>query len=157
MPFKSEKQRKYLWANEPEIARDWTDTYGSRIHKLHGGITHADGRRGFFKGAEADARAGRASMSPGTHHGGGGRGYQNVHQTGAVTQTPGRRTWSPGVGGTQHIPRRKKWTGNQTMLGGDMWYKGGGIAKRGTGAAYKSGGRVKSMGIAKRGGGVAKR
>ena len=31
MPFKSEKQRKYLWANEPEIARDWTDTYGSRI------------------------------------------------------------------------------------------------------------------------------
>ena len=35
--------------------------------------------------------------------------------------------------------------------------KGGGIAKRGTGAAYKSGGRVKSMGIAKRGGGVAKR
>ena len=35
--------------------------------------------------------------------------------------------------------------------------KGGGIAKRGTGAAYKSGGRVKSMGIAKRGGGAAKR
>jgi len=36
-------------------------------------------------------------------------------------------------------------------------YKGGGIAKRGMGAAFKSGGRVKSMGIAKRGGGVAKR
>ena len=36
-------------------------------------------------------------------------------------------------------------------------YKGGGIAKRGTGAAYKSGGRVKSMGIATRGGGAAKR
>jgi len=35
--------------------------------------------------------------------------------------------------------------------------KGGGIAKHGTGAAYKSGGRVKSMGIAKRGGGAAKR
>ena len=35
--------------------------------------------------------------------------------------------------------------------------KGGGIAKRGMGAAYKSGGRVKSMGIAKRGGGIAKR
>ena len=34
-------------------------------------------------------------------------------------------------------------------------YKGGGIAKRGKGAAYKSGGRVKSMGIAKRGGGAA--
>ena len=38
MPFKSEKQRRYLWANEPEIARDWTDTYGSRIHKDDGGI-----------------------------------------------------------------------------------------------------------------------
>ena len=37
MPFKSEKQRKYLWANEPEIARDWTDTYGSRIQKEDGG------------------------------------------------------------------------------------------------------------------------
>ena len=36
-------------------------------------------------------------------------------------------------------------------------FKGGGIAKRGTGVALKSGGRVKSMGIAKRGGGIAKR
>ena len=40
---------------------------------------------------------------------------------------------------------------------GPRRFKGGGIAKRGTGAAYKSGGRVKSMGIAKRGGGVAKK
>ena len=38
MPFQSEKQRRYLWANEPEIARDWTDTYGSRIDKNSGGI-----------------------------------------------------------------------------------------------------------------------
>ena len=36
-------------------------------------------------------------------------------------------------------------------------YKGGGIAKRGMGAAFKKGGHVKSMGIAKRGGGIAKR
>ena len=40
---------------------------------------------------------------------------------------------------------------------GRLGGKGGGIAKRGTGAAFKNGGRVKSMGIAKRGGGVAKR
>jgi len=40
MPFKSEAQRRYLWANEPEIARDWTDTYGSRIKKSDGGITN---------------------------------------------------------------------------------------------------------------------
>ena len=38
MPFKSEKQRRYLWANEPEIARDWTETYGSKIKKADGGI-----------------------------------------------------------------------------------------------------------------------
>ena len=38
MPFKSEKQRRYLFANEPEIARDWTETYGSRIQKSNGGI-----------------------------------------------------------------------------------------------------------------------
>ena len=38
MPFKSEAQRKYLWANEPNIARDWADTYGSRIQKENGGI-----------------------------------------------------------------------------------------------------------------------
>ena len=67
------------------------------------------------------------------------------------------KKWSPSVGGTDHIPRRKKWTGNQTMLGGDMFYKGGGIAKRGMGAAFKKGGHVNSMGIATRGGGAAKR
>jgi hypothetical protein len=42
MPFQSEKQRKYLWANEPEIAREWTDKYGSRVKKQEGG--------GFWKG-----------------------------------------------------------------------------------------------------------
>ena len=36
MPFKSEKQRRYLWANEPEIARDWTNRYGA----ANGGIMH---------------------------------------------------------------------------------------------------------------------
>ena len=30
MPFRSEKQRRYLWANEPKIAREWTDEYGSK-------------------------------------------------------------------------------------------------------------------------------
>ena len=38
MPFQSEKQRRYLWANEPEIARDWTNKYGSRVKKYDGGI-----------------------------------------------------------------------------------------------------------------------
>ena len=43
MPFQSEKQRKYLWANEPEIAREWTDKYGSRVKKDNGGITNLFG------------------------------------------------------------------------------------------------------------------
>ena len=33
MPFKSEKQRRYLWKNHPKIARDWTETYGSKPKK----------------------------------------------------------------------------------------------------------------------------
>ena len=37
MPFKSDKQRRYLWANEPEIARRWTKEHGSRIQKDDGG------------------------------------------------------------------------------------------------------------------------
>jgi len=46
MPFKSEAQKRYLWANEPEIARDWTDTYGSKIHAADGGIM----RLGLYQG-----------------------------------------------------------------------------------------------------------
>jgi len=47
MPFKSEKQRRYLWANEPEIARDWTETYGSKIKKAYGG------RAGYYSGGQS--------------------------------------------------------------------------------------------------------
>jgi len=38
MPFRSEKQRKYLWKKHPKIAKDWTDTYGSKpVKKAKGG------------------------------------------------------------------------------------------------------------------------
>jgi hypothetical protein len=30
MPFKSSKQRAYLWAKHPEIAKKWTAEYGSK-------------------------------------------------------------------------------------------------------------------------------
>jgi hypothetical protein len=33
MPFKSERQRKYLWAKHPKIAKRWTAKYGSKIKK----------------------------------------------------------------------------------------------------------------------------
>ena len=49
MPFKSEKQRRYLWAlQEPEIARDWVDTYGSRIQKDVVGFSTARNRKRTF-------------------------------------------------------------------------------------------------------------
>ena len=30
MPFKSDKQQRWMWANEPRIAREWTDRYGAK-------------------------------------------------------------------------------------------------------------------------------
>lgn len=30
MPFKSEKQRKFLWIHHPAIAQRWADEYGSK-------------------------------------------------------------------------------------------------------------------------------
>lgn len=33
MPFKSAKQRRYLWANKPKLAKKWTKKYGSKIRK----------------------------------------------------------------------------------------------------------------------------
>ena len=29
MPFKSESQRRFLWAKKPKLARKWSDKYGS--------------------------------------------------------------------------------------------------------------------------------
>ena len=36
MPFKSEKQRRYLFANEPELAKKWSNMYGDKIIGLGG-------------------------------------------------------------------------------------------------------------------------
>jgi hypothetical protein len=30
MPFKSEAQRKLMWAKHPKIAKKWSDKYGSK-------------------------------------------------------------------------------------------------------------------------------
>jgi hypothetical protein len=36
MPFVSEKQRRFLWKNHPDIARRWTAEHGSKpIGKKH--------------------------------------------------------------------------------------------------------------------------
>jgi len=36
-PFKSEKQRKYLWMKKPSIAKRWTKKYGSKVVKGNAG------------------------------------------------------------------------------------------------------------------------
>ena len=78
MPFKSEKQRKYLWANEPEIARDWTDTYGSGIKAAQGG------RIGF--------RVGK------------GAGMEKTSDTGMPTTQSGAISSGADYGRTSHHP-----------------------------------------------------
>ena len=32
-PFRSEKQRRYLWMKEPAVAKRWTKKYGSKVVK----------------------------------------------------------------------------------------------------------------------------
>ena len=87
MPFQSEAQRRYLWANEPEIARDWADTYGSRIEKYDGGISQlvksGPGRPG-YKGDDYDYAPGQVNTpysggpTLATSGGGGGNPHLNV-------------------------------------------------------------------------------
>ena len=83
MPFQSEKQRRYLWANEPEIARDWTDTYGSGIAKALGG------RIGFYRGSSSSSRS---SSGPGP-------GGQSSDRGGSLS---GRGRSAPSGGGGHH-------------------------------------------------------
>jgi hypothetical protein len=52
------------------------------------------GRTGFFTGMREAEQEAQAT---------GGEGYQNVHQTGAVTQTPGRRTAPGEIGGPGYV------------------------------------------------------
>ena len=83
MPFQSEKQRRFLHANHPEIAKRWESDYAN------GGISNHF-RRKFFTGALADTQgpAGGQAMSPGTstsggtrHGGGGGNGGHTNNNT----------------------------------------------------------------------------
>ncbi len=33
MPFKSKKQRAWMWANKPAMAKRWAKKYGTKIKK----------------------------------------------------------------------------------------------------------------------------
>ena len=82
MPFKSEKQRKYLWANEPEIARDWTETYGSKVKKADGGISQlvksGPGRPGYRGSPHDDSKTGSGTSSGGNY--GGSKNFSGGNQ-----------------------------------------------------------------------------
>ena len=81
MPFKSEAQRRYLWANEPEIARDWADTYGSRIEAALGGIMRLGLKRG-SGGPAGGATIGSGSKQSGSPASSGGHGGPGPHAGG---------------------------------------------------------------------------
>jgi len=83
MPFQSEKQRRYLWANEPEIAREWTDRYGAK----RGGIAALD-RRHYFSGEY-----------------GGGAGDRGGSPTASRSENIGAGR-APEQGGARHSPHR---------------------------------------------------
>ena len=104
MPFQSEKQRRYLWANEPEIAREWTDRYGAS----EGGLT----RTRFFTGAQEDTASGK-SMSPGTSASGGTRGHGGGHHGGGDHRRP--TTYSKPKTKTFTGPSRGEGIGSQTF------------------------------------------
>ena len=105
MPFQSEKQRRYLWANEPEIARDWTDTYGSGIAKALGG------RIGFWNGSgniRQQPHQPRDLLVQNNPYGTRPRYQPPGHvDAPAPSSSGGGGEWSPGVGGTQHVPETK--------------------------------------------------
>ena len=104
MPFQSEKQKRYLWANEPEIAREWTDRYGAN----QGGLT----RTRFFTGAQKDTASGK-SMSPGTSASGGTRGHGGGHHGGGDHRRP--TTYTKPKTKTFTGPSRGDGIGSQTF------------------------------------------
>lgn len=44
MPFKSEAQRKYLWAKHPAVAKKWAKKYGSKIEPKKKWVSSSDGK-----------------------------------------------------------------------------------------------------------------
>lgn len=38
MPFRSESQRRFMWAKHPEIAKKWAHKYGSKPQPTKGAI-----------------------------------------------------------------------------------------------------------------------
>ena len=116
MPFKSEAQRRYLWANEPEIARDWTDTYGSRIQKNDGGIMRLPFRRGGDTMSGPPSRSSSTGPAGGASSGGNyGGNRQSGSNFGSGTNTPSN-TRNEGPAGSGPGPQNTVDPGFQNAL-----------------------------------------
>jgi hypothetical protein len=76
MPFKSEKQRAYLFANKPKLAKKWADKYGTKILKAKGG---ADASQADFGGN---------TPGPGDTGGEGGYSQKSTNQFGGKGSSP---------------------------------------------------------------------
>ena len=59
MPFKSEKQRKYLHANEPELAQSWERKYGGMKKQKD---TAKAIRKGGFKSNQSKSKTGSGTV-----------------------------------------------------------------------------------------------
>ena len=106
MPFPSEKQRRYMHANLPDSAKRWERDYAgggfipaheAGIYGLAEGgqlVKPGPGRPG-YQGWDPGAGAPQATETQSSSTSGGNGGYQTVHDTGAITQTPGRITTTP--------------------------------------------------------------
>jgi len=103
MPFQSEKQRRYMHANLPEIAKRWERDYanGGIMRLAHGG------RTGFF----AAGLARGDSISPGTSTGGGmrqGDEGKTQHIQNQIKQNISKLGAPPGMNTrTGHTPKSK--------------------------------------------------
>ena len=109
---------------------------GGSIKARTGTMIKAKKGKKILKAATAAGAAYLASK----HLGKKPQAYKNVHELGVVQDTPGNtlKKWSPGSGGIQHIPRKKVWTGDQSMTSNyPMRAKGGSIKAR-TGKMVKA-------------------
>lgn len=69
MPFKSEAQRRFLWAKHPDIAQRWSDKYGSKpvARKLKKDEKKAVAKRRLAKKASEKMSKNMPGMSAAEH------------------------------------------------------------------------------------------
>ena len=73
-----------------------------RTGYLHGGVTHPDGRRGFFKGAEKDSREKGTSISPGTDS----KANQRDQSDSGQKDDTGTYNFNPNISNPDNTPNR---------------------------------------------------